>query len=67
MGPGGPLWAEAILRWVRAERERPRLCGRCGGLGQQRSCLLLTWRECRACHGSGGDVHDERAWWEAGR
>jgi DnaJ-class molecular chaperone len=67
MGPG-PLWAAVMLgRWAEEERNRPRLCGRCGGLGQRRSILLLTGRECRACHGSGGAVDDERAWWGAGR
>ena len=67
MGPGGPLWAAAVLRWAQQDRDKPRLCGRCGGLGQRRSWLLLTWRECRACRGSGGAVDDERAWWGAGR
>lgn len=62
----GPLWADEVRRWDR-ERSKPRSCGRCGGLGQRRRLLSHTWRECRACHGSGGAVDDERAWWEAGR
>jgi DnaJ-class molecular chaperone len=58
-------WADAVQAWSRQHAERPRLCPRCGGLGQRRSLLLLTWRECKACRGTGGAVHDERAWWDA--
>ena len=61
-----PGWS-ALYRLHEAERNAPRVCGRCGGLGAVRSWLLLTWRECGACHGGGGAVDDESAWWRAAR
>ena len=54
------------------EPPRPRICRACGGLGRRPSLWRWSkwrrvWVECRACGGTGGDVHDERAWWELGR
>jgi DnaJ-class molecular chaperone len=62
--PGG---AWSLHRLTQAELNAPRLCRACGGLGTRRNWLLLTWRECKACHGTGGAVDDERAWWRSAR
>jgi len=61
-----PGWS-ALYRLQEAERNAPRLCSRCGGLGKRRRLLARTWRECRACHGTGGAIDDESAWWRAAR
>jgi hypothetical protein len=58
-----PNWAGFLNQLRETELNAPRLCRRCGGVGKRRSLLRRTWRECRACHGSGGAVDDERAWW----
>ena len=63
-----PNWAGFLSQLEQAELNRPRLCGRCGGIGKRRGLLRRAWRECRACHGTGGGgVHDERAWWRGTR
>lgn len=61
-----PGWMDAARLWA-AEQNRPRLCGRCGGIGKVRCFLTRRWRTCRACHGTGGAVDDERAWWRGAR
>lgn len=57
-------WAALVMTWDRY-RDHPRLCRVCGGLGRRRRWFGRGWRECKACHGSGGAVWDERAWWDA--
>lgn len=59
-------WGEA-RRWAEQDRNAPRLCGSCGGLGRRRRLLSRTWRTCRACHGTGGAIDDESAWWREAR
>jgi DnaJ-class molecular chaperone len=59
-----PRWAAVVQAWA-ADPNRPRLCGRCGGMGKRRKLLRRSWRECTACHGTGGAIDDERAWWTA--
>jgi DnaJ-class molecular chaperone len=61
-----PRWIDEVRRWD-AERNAPRLCGACGGTGERRGLLTRRVRECRACHGTGGAIDDERAWWRAGQ
>jgi len=58
------IWAAVVKRWAE-DRNRARLCPRCGGMGKVRRFLRRTWRECPACHGGGGAIDDERAWWDA--
>jgi DnaJ-class molecular chaperone len=62
-----PNWAGFLRRLEEADLNQPRLCGRCGGLGERYSWLRRAWRDCRACHGTGGAVDDERAWWRGTR
>jgi DnaJ-class molecular chaperone len=54
-------WAEENFK------NEPRLCRRCGGLGKHRRLICRRWRTCRSCHGTGGAIDDERAWWRAGK
>lgn len=62
-----PRWSDEVRRWAEQERNAPRICGRCGGLGRCRGLIRRKWRTCRACHGTGGAIDDERAWWRAAR
>jgi DnaJ-class molecular chaperone len=62
-----PRWSDEVRRWAEQEANAPRVCGRCGGLGRYRRLVSRKVRPCRSCHGSGGAVDDERAWWRAAR
>lgn len=49
-------------------RNEPQICRRCGGSGRVRLVLHRRKRRpCPACHGTGGAIDDERAWWREGR
>jgi DnaJ-class molecular chaperone len=62
-----PGWWVFVQRLREAELNAPRLCGRCGGRGECYRWWRRSWRQCRACHGTGGAVDDERAWWTGAR
>ncbi len=57
-----PNWAGFLNQLREADLNSPRLCGRCGGLGERWCWWRKAWQDCRACHGTGGAVDDERAW-----
>lgn len=61
-----PRWADEVRRWDQ-ERNAPRICRRCGGLGRVRRMVRRSEKPCPACHGTGGAVDDERAWWRTER
>jgi DnaJ-class molecular chaperone len=62
-----PRWSDEVRRWAQEERNAPRICRRCGGLGTVRRWLRRIDRQCPGCRGTGGAVDDERAWWRAAR
>lgn len=62
-----PRWSDEVRRWAQKERNAPRICGRCGGLRRYKRLISRKVRTCPACHGTGGAVDDERAWWRAAR
>ena len=64
MGGYSANWSGFLHRLREAGLSAPRLCGRCGGLGERWRWWRGAWRECRACHGAGGVVHEARAWRE---